>query len=247
MVVKPGASRGLSSVQEARIAVSVFGNALVASEGPSVASETYSVIALSRGRHSEAGARVHGHPSRAGGRHGQYPPLAQSDDNAGAIGGCGEAGCIVLAHATTRRSHYDWLARGPQAIAESLGVERRTVYLWFSDPMVKEEVQRRCRDVANLITERLAGLRAQGARPIVRGQRPAAGYRSAGGTAEKLEVIREILDRCAYTVRASSGHVERHGLRFSRITGPRWPRLTGRRLCDELESAGKNLRLAEAR
>ena len=44
----------------------------------------------------------------------------------------------------------------PQAIAESLGVERRTVYLWFSDPMVKEELQRRCRDVANLITERFA-------------------------------------------------------------------------------------------
>ena len=49
-----------------------------------------------------------------------------------------------------------WWASRPQAIADSLGVERRTVYLWFSDPLVKEEVERRSRDVAKLITERLA-------------------------------------------------------------------------------------------
>ena len=44
----------------------------------------------------------------------------------------------------------------PQAIADSLGVERRTVYLWFSDPLVKDELERRSRDLAKLITERLA-------------------------------------------------------------------------------------------
>ena len=41
----------------------------------------------------------------------------------------------------------------PQSIADSLGVERRTVYLWFSDPLVKDELERRSRDLAKLITE----------------------------------------------------------------------------------------------
>lgn len=50
----------------------------------------------------------------------------------------------------------------PQSIADSLGVERRTVYLWFSDPMVKEEVQRRVALVGRLVDEQLA-VRALGA------------------------------------------------------------------------------------
>jgi AcrR family transcriptional regulator len=92
----------------------------------------------------------------------------------------------------------------PQAIADSLGVERRTVYLWFGDPLVKGELERRSRDLAKLITERLADhtlaalsrLREIIELPLDRGSLTPA---------QKLEAIREILDRCVYTVRIADG------------------------------------------
>lgn len=87
----------------------------------------------------------------------------------------------------------------PQSIAESLGVELRTVYLWFSDPLVKDEVQRRCRDIANLTSERLAEHTLSALDRL--GEVIELPLDTESLTvAQKLEVIREILDRCAHTV-----------------------------------------------
>ena len=95
-------------------------------------------------------------------------------------------------------------AERPPGIAESLGVERRTVYLWFSDPLVKEELDRRGRDVARLITERLADhtlAALSRLREIIELPLDAKSLTPA----QKLEVIREILDRCVYTARIPDG------------------------------------------
>ena len=92
----------------------------------------------------------------------------------------------------------------PQVIAESLGVERRTVYLWFSDQLVKDELERRSRDLARLITERLADhtlAALSRLREII--DLPLSS--TSLTAAEKLEVIREILDRCSYTVKEPPG------------------------------------------
>ncbi len=83
----------------------------------------------------------------------------------------------------------------PQSIAESLGVERRTVYLWFSDPLVKDEEHRRCRDVADLISERLADHTLSAFDRL--GEIIDLPLDTTSLTvAQTLEVIREILDRC---------------------------------------------------
>jgi hypothetical protein len=44
----------------------------------------------------------------------------------------------------------------PSAIAETLGVQRRTVYLWFGDPLVKRQLVSRTENVNDLIADRLA-------------------------------------------------------------------------------------------
>ena len=46
----------------------------------------------------------------------------------------------------------------PQAIAEALGVQLRTVYAWFSAPLVKAEVERRSQEVDRLVNLQLADL-----------------------------------------------------------------------------------------
>jgi AcrR family transcriptional regulator len=84
----------------------------------------------------------------------------------------------------------------PQSIADSLGVERRTVYLWFSDRLVKQEVDRRVRDVATLVTERLADHTLSALDRLGEViELPLDAETVTVG--QKLEVIREILDRCA--------------------------------------------------
>jgi hypothetical protein len=92
----------------------------------------------------------------------------------------------------------------PQAIADSIGVERRTVYLWFSDPLVKDELERRSRDLAKLITERLAD-HTLAALSRLRENIELPLDRASLTPAQKLEVIREILDRCVYTVKVPPG------------------------------------------
>ena len=77
-------------------------------------------------------------------------------------------------------------------------MERRTVYLWFSDPLVKDEVRRRCRDIANIVSERLADHTLSA--PDRLGEVIELPLDTESLTvAPKLEVIREILDRCADT------------------------------------------------
>lgn len=44
----------------------------------------------------------------------------------------------------------------PASIATTLGVKRRTVYVWFSSPLMKEELRLRLRQVDDLIVQRLA-------------------------------------------------------------------------------------------
>ena len=80
----------------------------------------------------------------------------------------------------------------PQAIAESLGVERRTVYVWFSDPLVKDGLDRRQRDLANLVTQRLAD---QTLASVSTPRSEAGDYRRRGGGVEladpnwRLEIV----------------------------------------------------------
>ncbi len=84
----------------------------------------------------------------------------------------------------------------PRSIADSLGVERRTVYLWFSDPLVKQEVERRVRDVATLISERLADHTLSATDRLVEIVDLPLDTESLT-VPQTLEVIREILDRSA--------------------------------------------------
>jgi hypothetical protein len=85
----------------------------------------------------------------------------------------------------------------PQSIADSLGVERRTVYLWLSGPLVKQEVERRVRDIATLISERLADHTLSALDRL--GEVVDLPLDTESLTvAQRLEVIREILDRSAF-------------------------------------------------
>jgi hypothetical protein len=44
----------------------------------------------------------------------------------------------------------------PEQITTQLGVERRTVYLWFSDPLVKAQLDAQAHNVAYLLAEKLS-------------------------------------------------------------------------------------------
>jgi FixJ family two-component response regulator len=44
----------------------------------------------------------------------------------------------------------------PGAIAQALGVEVRTIYVWASDPLFKAEIERRTREVSDLVSRQLA-------------------------------------------------------------------------------------------
>ncbi len=83
-------------------------------------------------------------------------------------------------------------------------MERRTVYLWFSDPLLKDELERRSRDLAKLITERLADHTLAALSRLREIIELPVSPESLTPT-EKLEVIREILDRCVYTVKLPPG------------------------------------------
>lgn len=88
----------------------------------------------------------------------------------------------------------------PQAIADALGVERRTVYLWFSDPLVKAEMNARGHDMTSLLLERLAD-HALAALATLRHTLEMPLDSDTLTAEQKLEVVREILDRCAYTAK----------------------------------------------
>lgn len=88
------------------------------------------------------------------------------------------------------------------AIEARLGVKRRTLYLWFGDPLVKDEIEAQMRNIRQVFVEKLVetGLIAldetQGLlrQPIVDAPLDAR---------TKLEVIREVLDRNIYTARVA--------------------------------------------
>lgn len=63
--------------------------------------------------------------------------------------------------------HHDAIRRrvagsDPREIADALGVALRTVYLWFSDPLVKDEFQRTLLRINDELAQRVAehGLQA---------------------------------------------------------------------------------------
>ncbi|PZR69032.1 MAG: hypothetical protein DLM63_02910 [Solirubrobacterales bacterium] len=94
------------------------------------------------------------------------------------------------------------MGESSRRIADQLGVQLRTVYLWFSDPMVKHELEVRSEQLTDGIVDRLAGhtlaaldrLRAVIEMPM---------DRDTLTPEMKLMAIREILDRCQYTVRVA--------------------------------------------
>ena len=97
----------------------------------------------------------------------------------------------------------------PSAIAATLGVQCRTVYLWFSDPLVKRQLASRTENVNDLIADRLAAnalvgldlLRAFAEEPCDTPASPQL----------RLEAIRELLERHPLTsARAALASTDDH-------------------------------------
>lgn len=88
------------------------------------------------------------------------------------------------------------------AIEARLGVKRRTLYLWFGDPLVKDEIEAQMRNVRQIFVEKLVetGLVALDETQALM-RHPVVDGPIDFGT--KLEVIREVLDRNVYTARVA--------------------------------------------
>jgi AcrR family transcriptional regulator len=87
----------------------------------------------------------------------------------------------------------------PEEIAEELGVHRETVYVWFSDPLVKAELNKEI----ELINERLAD-RLAAAADRAFSELEAIAMESAQGAPTfdvKLRALTAILDRCPTSAR----------------------------------------------
>lgn len=80
-----------------------------------------------------------------------------------------------------------------QAIADCLGVERRTVYLWFSDPLVKEELARQLERSNEAVTDTLVTAGLVGLERL----RQLAELPIEGTISPKLKLaaVKEMLDR----------------------------------------------------
>lgn len=78
-------------------------------------------------------------------------------------------------------------------IAEQVGVERRTVYLWMSDPLVKDELERQLERLNDEVAVRLATAALAGLEQLTDLLRRPASRNP--DPMEKLAVAREILDR----------------------------------------------------
>ena len=78
-------------------------------------------------------------------------------------------------------------------IAEAVGVQRRTVYLWMGDPLVKDELARQLENVNEEAARRLAAASLVAIRQLVDVlERPVVGNPTV---METLAVAREVLDR----------------------------------------------------
>lgn len=86
------------------------------------------------------------------------------------------------------------------SIADRLGVRRRTVYLWFSDPTVQRELHDRSEQISDTIVTRLAE-HTLAALDRLRELIELPVDRDTLTPEEKLAVLREILDRCQFTAR----------------------------------------------
>lgn len=85
-------------------------------------------------------------------------------------------------------------------IAEQLGVSNRTLHLWFSDPMIKEEMKRQLDAVHERFAESMANAAFRGINALVGMiEKPAATPDISDSM--RLEAVRELLDRHAETAR----------------------------------------------
>ena len=83
--------------------------------------------------------------------------------------------------------------RSTEEICEQLAVEKRTVYIWFSDPLVKAALTDQVDRVNELFAERLAAASVQAIEELISMARePIHGHLTPD---MKLKVLREILDR----------------------------------------------------
>jgi hypothetical protein len=83
--------------------------------------------------------------------------------------------------------------RSSEAIAEALGVKLRTVYIWFSDPLVKTELDSQQRELRRRFREKIAEAALAGASVLADvAQEPIEGPISAE---TKLRAVRLILER----------------------------------------------------
>jgi hypothetical protein len=115
-----------------------------------------------------------------------------------------------------------------QQISEELGVKRRTVYLWFSDPLVKGELESQLEDISALLCEKLVAnaMRALDAiEELLRKPVP-----DTIDVETKLSVIREILDRNPWTAKNGSN------VRAGAETTNKDARLSDEELIERLES-----------
>jgi len=78
-------------------------------------------------------------------------------------------------------------------IAERVGVERRTVYLWMGDPLVKDELERQLERLNDEVAVRLATAALAGLEQLTDLLRQPVGR--SPDPMEKLAIAKEILDR----------------------------------------------------
>lgn len=83
--------------------------------------------------------------------------------------------------------------RPTRDICDALEIQARTLYIWFSDPLVKDELDRHLAQINELFAERIAGVAMQGLSAVA--DIAAAPVDEPVSWETKLEAIRMILER----------------------------------------------------
>jgi hypothetical protein len=86
--------------------------------------------------------------------------------------------------------------RSPSEIGVELGVERRTVYLWFGDPLVKAELGRQIRLINEAFVEKLASASLAAVEQLTSIVEQPVSDPVTNDT--KLKAIHEILERSSW-------------------------------------------------
>jgi hypothetical protein len=90
-----------------------------------------------------------------------------------------------------------------EEICECLEVEKRTVYIWFGDPLVKAELKRQLERINELFAERLASGAVSALEELKRmAEMPVQGQLTPD---TKLKVLKELLDRATAQRRLPEG------------------------------------------